>query len=83
MLSQAIVNEIFRPQNMYSLKSVKQIFNKVAHSSNRKLDKRAMQTLIDLMVMAFKYQVKMLVQNEELYFVTTKHLEVMQKIILL
>ena len=66
---------------MYSLKSVKQIFNKVAHSSNRKLDKRAMQTLIDLMVMAFKYQVKMVVQNEEIYFVTTKHLEVMQKII--
>lgn len=42
MFSNAVVNEIFRPQSMYTIKSTKQIFSKVAHSSNRKLDEAAM-----------------------------------------
>lgn len=81
MFSQGVVKEIFRPQQMYSLKSTKQIFNKVAHSSNRKLEPAAMQTLFDLMIMAVKYQCKMIVQPEEIYFITLKHMSTMNQLI--
>ena len=62
---------------MYSLKSTKQIFSKVAHSSNRRLDATAMQILFDLMLMGFKYQVQQIVQPEEIYFITMKHIDTM------
>ena len=81
MFSQSVVKEIFRSQTMYSLKSTKQIFNKVAHSSNRKLDNTAMQTLFDLMVMGFKYQVKLTTQPEDIYFITKKHLETLKELV--
>ena len=53
---------------------MKQIFNNVAHSSSHKLEPTAMQILFDIMLMSFKYQVQQLLQPEEIYFVTKKHL---------
>ena len=40
-----------------------------------------MQTLFDLMIMAFKYQCKMIVQPEEIYFITKKHIQNMKELI--
>ena len=82
MLSNKVVQEIFRPQPMYSLKSTRQIFSKVAQSSNRRLDANAMQILFDLMLIGFKYQVLQMVQPEELLHITAKHLDTMEAMVI-
>ena len=61
MLSSNFVNELFRPQNMYSMTSCKQIFQKLAHSSIMKLNETSMSKLFDLMLMGMKYQVQQVV----------------------
>jgi hypothetical protein len=56
MLSESFQLELFRPQAMYSMNSIKQIFQKLAHSSIMKLNATSMSKLFDLMLMGFKYQ---------------------------
>ena len=55
MLSESFQVELFRPQAMYSMNSIKQIFQKLAHSSIMKLNATSMSKLFDLMLMGFKY----------------------------
>ena len=61
MLSARFIDELFRPQPMYSLHSTKQIFQKLAHSSIMKLNAQSMGKLFDLMLMGLKYQTQMIV----------------------
>ena len=77
MLSTRFVEELFRPQKMYTLNSTKEIFTKLAHSSIMKLNATSMQKLFDLMLMGLKYQTQLTVQPEELYHITVKHLDTM------
>ena len=81
MLASAFVEELFRPQEMYTMNATKQIFKKLAHSSIMKLNDTSMQKLFDLMVMGLKYQVQLTVQPEELYFITAKHLDTMKALV--
>ena len=55
MLSKKFVEELFRPQEMYSLVSTRHIFEKLAHSSIMKLNATSMGKLFDLMLMGVKY----------------------------
>lgn len=55
MLAPKFVDELFRPQAMYTVQSSKEIFEKLAHSSIMKLNTTSMQKLFDLMLMGFKY----------------------------
>lgn len=81
MLSPRFVDELFRPQSMYSLHATKQIFQKLAHSSIMKLNAQSMGKLFDLMLMGLKYQTQMMVQSEELYHITVKHLDEMKDLV--
>ena len=81
MLANKFVEELFRPQPMYTITATKQIFKKLAHSSIMKLNETSMQKLFDLMVMGLKYQMQMTVQPEELYHITMKHLNTMQDLV--
>jgi hypothetical protein len=42
MFSEIFVEELFRPQEMYSVSSTRQIFEKLAHSSIMRLNKSSM-----------------------------------------
>lgn len=55
MLSKKFVEELFRAQEMYSMQSTRQIFEKLAHSSIMKLNATSMNKLFDLMLMGVKY----------------------------
>ena len=57
MLSKKFVEELFRAQEMYSMVSTRQIFEKLAHSSIMKLNATSMGKLFDLMLMGMKYQI--------------------------
>ena len=56
MLSKKFIEEVFRPQAMYSLVETRQIFIRLAHSSIMRLNESSMQKLFDLMLMGIKLQ---------------------------
>ena len=51
------IEELFKPQMMYSKQSVREIFHKLAHSSIMRLNESSMEKLFDLMAMGVKYQI--------------------------
>ena len=56
MFSTTFISELFRPQEMYTSSSTRQIFNKLAHSSIMRINETSMDKLYDLMSMGVKYQ---------------------------
>jgi hypothetical protein len=57
MFSAAFVSELFRPQECYSNKATRQVFDRLAHSSIMRLNKGSMDKLYDLMTMGLKQQI--------------------------
>ena len=55
MLDDKFMNELFKPQQMYTMVSTRKVFQKLAHSSIMKLDATSMGKLFDLMLMGMKY----------------------------
>ena len=81
MFSKKFVEEVFRPQAMYSLHETRQIFIRLAHSSIMKLNESSMQKLFDLMLMGMKLQTVQSCYPEEITHVTIGHLDSMMKMI--
>ena len=81
MYSPLFITELFKPQEMYSTASTKQIFEKLAHSSIMRLNKSSMEKLYDLMTMGFKYQAVSCSSPHQLLHVTLNHLESLKKIV--
>jgi len=75
------IDELFKPQEMYSIQSTRQIFDKLAHSSIMRLNESSMDKLFDLMSMGFKYQIISCKAPRELIDVTMNHLEALKKVV--
>ena len=54
MFSTRFMSELFKPQRVYTDRSIRQIFDKLAHSSIMKLNETSMSKLYSLMVMGVK-----------------------------
>lgn len=74
MFSPLFITELFKPQEMYTTASTKQIFEKLAHSSIMRLNKSSMEKLYDLMTMGFKYQMITATSPEQYLHITLNHL---------
>ena len=74
MYNPAFIAELFRPQDVYSMQSTRQIFDRLAHSSIMRLNESSMDKLFDLMTMGFKYQLLGCSYPQELLHVTLNHL---------
>ena len=74
MFSPLFIDELFKPQEVYSNASTRQIFEKLAHSSIMRLNKVSMDKLYDLMCMGFKYQVISLTCPQQYVQLTLVHL---------
>jgi len=74
MFNPKFVAELFKPQELYSAKSMREVFDKLAHSSIMRLSTASMDKLYDLMMMGFKYQMLCIRNPEEMLFVTLNHL---------
>jgi hypothetical protein len=81
MFTPVFLEELFKPQEIYSHISTKQIFDKLAHSSIMRLNKTSMDKLYDLMTMGVKYQ--LLQCNSPLQYlqITLRHLEGLDKMV--
>lgn len=81
MYSPLFITELFKPQEMYTSSSTKQIFEKLAHSSIMRLNKQSMEKLYDLMIMGFKYQVIHCTSPFQLIQISLHHLEVLKSLV--
>jgi hypothetical protein len=78
MFSPSLINELFRPQAMYTNTSTMQLFHKLAHSSIMRLNATSMEKLYDLMTMGVKYQTVVSSVPQQLLHITLNHLETMK-----
>jgi hypothetical protein len=81
MFNQQFIAELVKPQKMYTIDSVREIFNKLAHSSIMRLSTSSMDKLYDLMVMGFKHSVLSCSQPQELLQVTLNHLDAIELLV--
>lgn len=75
MFSPEFIDELFRSKEIYNIASVKQIFDKIAHSSIIRLNSTSMEKLFDLMFMVFKYQLLLCNSPQQILHVVFLHLE--------
>ncbi|CAG9334532.1 unnamed protein product [Blepharisma stoltei] len=75
LFSDAFIDEMMRPQPLYTMISTRQTFDKLAHSSIMKLQTSSMNKLFDLMVMGVKMQFLCVKYPEEILQVTLNHLK--------
>ncbi|CAB1105887.1 unnamed protein product [Ectocarpus sp. CCAP 1310/34] len=81
MYARQFVEELFKPQDMYSEKATKEVFYKLAHSSIMRLNESSMSKLFDLVTMGVKYQVLSCAQPQQLLQVTLNHLETIKQMV--
>jgi hypothetical protein len=81
MFTPQFIEELFKPQEMYTNAATKQIFDKLAHSSIMRLNKTSMDKLYDLMSMGVKYQLLSCTLPIQFLQVTINHLEGLEKMI--
>jgi hypothetical protein len=75
------IEELFKPQEMYSIQSTRQIFDRLAHSSIMRLNESSMDKLFDLMAMGFKYQIISCTAPQEMIDVTLNHLNALKRLV--
>lgn len=81
MFSGKFMDELFKPQKMYSDPSIRQIFDKLAHSSIMRLNPSSMSKLYDLMTMGTKYQVLASAEAHDVAQLTLNHLDALKALI--
>ncbi|GAB1607757.1 protein OSCP1-like [Argonauta hians] len=75
MFSKHFMDEIFRPQKLYSKKAMRSVFDRIAHSSVMRLNAASMDKLYDLMTMGVKHQFQTCLQPRDILFITLNHLD--------
>ncbi|XP_020951611.1 protein OSCP1 isoform X1 [Sus scrofa] len=75
MFNRKFIEELFKPQELYSKKALRTVYDRLAHASIMRLNQASMDKLYDLMTMAFKYQVLLCPRPKDVLLVTFNHLD--------
>jgi len=75
MCNKKFMDEVFKPQDLYTKKAIRSVFERLAHASIMRLNPNSMDKLYDLMVMVVKYQVSLCKRPHELLLMTFNHLD--------
>lgn len=81
MFSKHFIDEMFRPQLMYSKRTMRSVFDRLAHSSLLRLNAASMDKLYDLMIMVVKQQVLMCLRPKDILFITLNHLDAIMELV--
>jgi hypothetical protein len=81
MLNPATLSAFLEPEDVFSQRSARRVFDKLAHSSIMRLNKPSMDKLYDLMTMAWKYQLLQSVGPRALLDITYRHLEQLRALV--
>ncbi|CAL1547918.1 unnamed protein product [Lymnaea stagnalis] len=79
MFNRRFIDEVFKPQTLYSKKAMRTVFDRIAHTSIMRLNAASMDKLYDLMTMAFKYQVSLALRPKDLLLITLNHMSAIRK----
>ncbi|KAM6899709.1 protein OSCP1a [Xenentodon cancila] len=75
MFSKAFMDELLKPQQLYSHRTMKTVLTRLAHASIMRLNPASMERLYELMVMAFKYQVLLCPRPKDLLLISYNHID--------
>ncbi|XP_007576524.1 protein OSCP1-like [Poecilia latipinna] len=75
MFSKSFMDELLKPQQLYSHRTMKTVLTRLAHSSIMRLNPASMDRLYELMIMAFKYQVLLSPRPRDLLLISYNHLD--------
>lgn len=75
MFNRRFMEELFKPQDIYSRKAMRTVFDRLAHASIMRLNTASMDKLYDLMTMAVKYQVSLCMRPYDLLLITFNHMD--------
>nr|XP_033812517.1 protein OSCP1 [Geotrypetes seraphini] len=78
MFNKKFMEELFKPQELYSKKALRTVFDRLAHASIMRLNQASMDKLYDLMTMAFKYQVLLCPRPKDILLVTFNHMDAIE-----
>lgn len=81
MFNQPFMEELVKPQDVYTHRAMRTLLTRVAHSSIMRLNPASMDKLYDLTVMAFKYQVVLCPRPRDLLLVTFNHIDTIKTFI--
>ncbi|XP_075907635.1 protein OSCP1a [Nelusetta ayraudi] len=81
MFSKAFIDELLKPQHLYSHRTMKTVLTRLAHASIMRLNPASMDRLYDLMIMAFKYQVFLCPRPKDLLLITYNHIDTIRELV--
>ncbi|XP_051921927.1 protein OSCP1 isoform X2 [Hippocampus zosterae] len=81
MFNKKFLEELFKPQELYSKKALRTVFDRLAHASIMRLNQASMDKLYDLMTMAFKYQVLLCPRPRDLLLVSFNHMDAIKEFV--
>ncbi|XP_061520580.1 protein OSCP1a isoform X1 [Phycodurus eques] len=81
MFSKAFVDELLKPQLLYSHRTMKVVLTRLAHVSIMKLKTVSMEKLYELMIMAFKYQVFHCPRPKDLLLISYNHIDTIREFV--
>ncbi|KAL0961964.1 hypothetical protein UPYG_G00333960 [Umbra pygmaea] len=70
MFNKAFMEELLKPQDLYSHRALKTVLTRLAHASVMRLNTASMERLYELMVMAFKHQLLLCPRPRDLLLIS-------------
>ncbi|KAM9385397.1 protein OSCP1a [Pholidichthys leucotaenia] len=81
MFSRSFMDELLKPQQLYSHRTMKTVLTRIAHASIMRLNPASMDRLYELMVMAFKYQVLLCPRPKDLLLISYNHIDTVKEFV--
>ncbi|KAK5910958.1 hypothetical protein CgunFtcFv8_005174 [Champsocephalus gunnari] len=81
MFSKDFMDELLKPQQLYSHRTLKTVLTRIAHASIMRLNPTSMDRLYELMVMAFKYQIFLCPRPKDLLLITYNHIDTIREFV--
>ncbi|XP_047239038.1 protein OSCP1-like isoform X1 [Girardinichthys multiradiatus] len=81
MFSKSFMDELLKPQQLYSHRTMKTVLTRLAHTSIMRLNPASMDRLYELMIMAFKYQVFLCPRPKDLLLISYNHIDTIREFV--
>ncbi|XP_036949951.1 protein OSCP1a isoform X1 [Acanthopagrus latus] len=81
MFSKTFMEELLKPQQLYSHRTMKTVLTRLAHTSIMRLNPASMDRLYELMIMAFKYQVFLCPRPKDLLLISYNHIDTIREFV--
>uniref|UniRef100_A0A3Q3WZ29 Uncharacterized protein n=1 Tax=Mola mola TaxID=94237 RepID=A0A3Q3WZ29_MOLML len=81
LFSKTFMDELLKPQQLYSHRTLKTVLTRLAHASIMRLNPASMDRLYELTVMAFKYQLFLCPRPKDLLLISCNHIDTVREFV--